>query len=238
VQSQCYFWLRRSSGRSPSDAGACTLGQPQQRDVDEFGLASLDSLGDPDELEARARRAMAELGPDADRPDGADASNSVWVTTNGRGRVHSVEISRQWRDRLEPGDFGRALFQAYTSANLKAMAVAAAREEFADGAGSAAEPESWMDGSAGGDWLAQIRARLERVDEELLAADRRLAEGRASDEYERSVTSPAGYVTLKLNGDTLVGAASDVMAIRRADAESIRLDILDAFRDAGLLADR
>jgi hypothetical protein len=206
-----------------------------QSDRADFGLASLDALGDPADLEAQAREAMAEFGIDADRPEGADPTNSIWVTTDRDGRVQSVEVSRQWRDRIEPGEFGAALLAAYGSATMKAIA-AAARADLAEGDGRqapAADPlESYPDG---GDWLAHQREILERADERVRAAERLERTGPV-DDADRTIVSPNGMLTVRLRGTTLVGVTSDIMSIRRADAEQLRLEILDVFRDANLVA--
>jgi hypothetical protein len=211
-----------------------------QSDRADFGLASLDALGDPADLEAKARQAMAELGDDltADRPEGADPTNSIWVTADRDGRVQSVEVSRQWRDRIEPGEFGNALFQAYGSATMKAIA-AAARSDLAEHGGRpasvvVADPvaDTYPDG---GDWLARQREILERADERVRAAER-LERSGPVDDADRTVVSPNGMLTVRLRGSTLVGVTSDIMSIRRADAEALRLEILDVFRDANLVA--
>ena len=208
-----------------------------QSDRADFGLASLDVLGDPADLEAQARQAMAELGgdPNADRPEGADPTNSIWVTTDRDGRVQSVEVSRQWRDRIEPGEFGNALLAAYGSATMKAIA-AAARSDLAEGDGRPAPPaepvEAFLDGE---DWLARMRDILGRADERVRAAER-LERSGAVDDADRTVVSPNGMLTVRLRGTTPVGITSDIMAIRRADAEQLRLEILDVFRDADLVA--
>jgi hypothetical protein len=208
-----------------------------QSDRADFGLASLDVLGDPADLEAKARQAMADFGdPTAEGPEGTDPTNSIWVTTDRDGRVQSVEVSRQWRERIEPGEFGNALFAAYGSATMKAIA-AAARSDLANDDGRrppAADPlgDAYPDG---GDWLARQREILERADERVLAAER-LERSGPVDDADRTVVSPNGMLTVRLRGTTLVGVTSDIMSIRRADAEQLRLEILDVFRDANLVA--
>jgi hypothetical protein len=212
------------------------MGQPDQSG---FGLASLDVPGDPAQLEAEARQAMAELGGDpGGTPEGSDPTNSIWVTTDREGRVHSVEVSRQWRDRIEPGEFGNALFQAYSSANFKAVA-AAARADLTDGGGGGAgaavgEPVAELLDSA--DWLTRMREVLEKAEQRVEAADRLQRQGAAPDAADRTIASPNGMLTLKLRDGAVVAIASDIMSIRRADAEQLRLEILDLFRDADLVA--
>jgi hypothetical protein len=209
-----------------------------QSDRADFGLVSLDVPGDPAELEAQARQALAELDgdPTADRPEGADPTNSIWVTTDRDGRVESVEVSRQWRDRIEPGEFGNALLAAYGSATMKAIA-AAARSDLAGDHRSAAPAEPVYPFLDGDDWLAHIRDVLDQADERVRAAER-LEHAGAVDSADRTVVSPNGMLTVRLRGTTLVGITSDIMSIRRADAEQLRLEILDVFRDADLVAQR
>jgi hypothetical protein len=209
------------------------LTQSQQ---DDLGLASLDFLGNPDELDANADQAMAELGltEGSGTPEGSDPTNTIMVSTDRKGRIRSVEISRQWRDRLDPGDFGQAVFQAYSSANIKALVADAGSD--VDGGGDSFEP--LPDPERGhAEWLAQIRDRLDRVDNSLYESERKLSQGRGP-AMDRTVKSPSGFVTLQLNGDALVGVTADIMLIRRVDAEQLRLELMDAFRDAGLLAER
>jgi hypothetical protein len=213
------------------------MGQPDQSG---FGLASLVVPGDPAQLEAEARYAMAELGGDAGgQPEGTDPTNSIWVTTDREGLVHSVEVSRQWRDRIEPGEFGNALFQAYSSANFKAVAAAARSDLTGDSGGGpgAATGEPVAELLDTSDWLTRMREVLEKAEQRVEAAERLQRQGGpASDEADRTVASPNGMLTLKLRAGALVAITSDIMSIRRADAEALRMEILDAFRDAGLIA--
>ncbi|HEY0696934.1 MAG TPA: hypothetical protein VGD43_03900, partial [Micromonospora sp.] len=97
----------------------------------DHGLARLDGLGDPAELRARAAQAMRDLDPDP-RPSapqqGADPSDSVWVTVDMVGTVVDVSISRCWPDRLAADQLGDAILAAYSRARAKrAAAIALAR---------------------------------------------------------------------------------------------------------------
>jgi hypothetical protein len=90
--------------------------------VDDFGLADLTGIGDPGQLRARAEAATAGLEVDS-RSDasqeGADASDSVWVTMTPDGAVADVSISRRWTERLADDRLGEAVLSAYRQADGK-----------------------------------------------------------------------------------------------------------------------
>jgi len=118
----------------------------------------------------------------AGRYDGAEASKSIWVSVDPRGRVLSVDISSTWRKRLEPDGFADALFAAYSAA---------------------------MDERLAG--LASLRVTPPDI---------------------REVRGSAGYVTLRLRGSVVVGMTANVAALRSANPNMVRQDVLDAFEAA------
>ncbi|MEU4555978.1 hypothetical protein [Micromonospora violae] len=203
-------------------------------------LASLDFLGDLQDLRERVQHLPDQLGDEFHEDaqhQGADQSDSVWVGVDARGRVTSLDISRRWRDRLVVSDFPLALYEAYTAAVRKSMeagALASARSApvSADRPRTSLalpEPELGDD-----EWR---RARWDRLDV-IRAELRRLAERDPSpSRQERAVSGPDGYVTLRLLGEDLVGITGEVGRIARADVELIRTDALAAFQRAGLCAD-
>jgi hypothetical protein len=219
---------------------------PSEGRVDRLQLASIDFLGDPRELEARARQAMAEAGIEEQQAsgplEGCDPTETVWITVDRRARVTSVEINRRWKDQLDAGSLGQAVYQAYQAATMRAF-NAAAVADIADGDGTDSSVDSGSDvlvstapSPNGGDWMAEIRVALDRVDSKLRAVDQ-LERAAQTGEGETTVASPNGFFALRLLGEQLIGVNADIMLIRRLDAEQLRLELLDVFRTARLTGD-
>lgn len=167
------------------------------------------------------------------RYDGTESSESIWVAIDPNGRLLSVDLSRSWRDRLQPDQFADALFVAYAEAANKVVAAKLA--------GGRAETEKQNDDELSPDalaalppeeWLAVSRARLERVDATLRA----LPEGTSVP--EREVRSPNGYLALRLRGNDLVGITGNTDALRLAKSNLLRQDVIDVFQDAELSSAR
>ena len=212
-------------------------------------LASLDSLGDPAELEAQARRQIAEMGGNAPQPgsrvEGADATNSIWVSIDTEGRVEGIEVSRNWRDRLDPGAFGSALLEAYKNAQdktVQARAVAAfiamsegrPRYRTAPVVPAAREPNPEDDPER---WLAETLEAINKITDRVKAMERGETVPDQPALGETVVKSPNELLTLRYQGRQIVEITGEVMQIRRTDPESLRLEALDLFRAAGLTAD-
>lgn len=178
-------------------------------------------LGDRDELRARAA-AEPEVLP-ADRYDGAEESQSIWVSVDPRCRVLSVDISSTWRKRLEPDGFAGALFAAYSAAVRQASAVGAPRRAPAEPV--AAGPEPVAPDPDTEVWLSKVRAWSAAMDERLA----QLASARVAPPDVREVRGPAGYVTLRLRGSVVVGITANAAALKSANPNTLRQDVLDAF---------
>ena len=90
-------------------------------------LASLEFLGNPDDLRTETVRSLRRSGgvAPAFHHEGADGTGTIWVMVDGRGRVYSVEIPRRWRERIAVPGFAAALFEAYRTAVEKALTAAA-----------------------------------------------------------------------------------------------------------------
>src|SRR5512139_953254 len=104
-------------------------------DGEAFKLADLDFLGDEAELRARAQQELLAAGGDVEpreRQEGADGTGAVRVSMGHDGQVHAVQVSRNWQERLTPGEFAAALFAAYQAAQAKHV-NAAALHRFATG---------------------------------------------------------------------------------------------------------
>ncbi|GIF98128.1 hypothetical protein [Catellatospora citrea] len=203
-------------------------------------LASLDFLGDDQELRARARaelRADGESGS-AERRPGAAASRAIRVITSARGLVEDVEVSRDWRKRLDPDRFADALFQAYAAALAQTVNAAALREFAASEQGgalrhadtrrtSAASPEPPGDSRV---WLASVWDTLRELDDTLHRLDR----GRPDGEGVRHVASPHGHLTATCRGRQVIAVGGDTRRIREADPQQLRTEALAVFRAARL----
>jgi hypothetical protein len=217
---------------------------------DDLTLARLDVLGDSDGLRAQAEQLMRTAGGETRAPDhheGADESDSIWVAVDARGRVESVDISRRWREQLGVGRFADGLFEAYTAAvgkSLTAAASAALSDEQEPQAPAwpdasipgpdRAQPEPLEDDRA---WLATTWNALDGIDAELKRLTRMEADGVGAADHDTALSSPGGYLTVRLRGRTLVGISGNVTRIATADAQQLRLDALAALRAAQRPAD-
>jgi hypothetical protein len=203
---------------------------------------NLDFLPDPAVLEAQARRELAELqrdGPIVDDGVGADSTNSIWMTVDPDGTIESIEISRRWKDQLDSARFGAALFEAYRNAIEKRLLAGAARD-LSKMDGPPAEPPPLEELEERPDpetWARRNADRLERITSEVDADIRR---GRGEDiaDNETVLKSPEEFFTLRLRGRVIVELTADIMKVRRADAEQLRLEALDLFKAAGLTKTR
>ncbi|HEX5542966.1 MAG TPA: hypothetical protein VFX60_15625 [Micromonospora sp.] len=211
---------------------------PQDGDSRRWRLASLDFLGDPDELRAQAEQALRREGNDlrhTDRFEGADDTNSIHVVVDAQHRVTDIGISPQWKRRIGVDGFASALFDGYTVAMREAT-------ESAVRTALMAEPENHQDVSVPrprtseselGDeeWLRRTWATLHDIKAELRLLDQAEEAARLD---ERTVSGPEGLVTLRLRGRSLVGVEADTRRIAFAAPDLLRFDALDAFRSAAV----
>lgn len=206
---------------------------------DDFGLARLDGLGDPQTLRSRAEEAMARLEPDlrtGTQQQGGDASDSVWVTVGADGAVVDVSISRAWPRRLAPERLGDAVLEAYRQAEQKrALALARAGGPGARPGGPGAAPrheppapdvtdERWLD------WVWQ------RLDDARQRLDRLASAPVPAAEPERTVPGPAGHVRLRAVGATVSAVLVDSIRLAERDPDAVAGDLRAAFaevRDVG-----
>ncbi|MFK3985257.1 hypothetical protein ACI2K4_33395 [Micromonospora sp. NPDC050397] len=227
-------------------------------------LARLDSLGDSEQLREEARRQLTQAGGSvhlSTHYEGTDRSNSIWVSVDPGGQVVGVELSRLWRERLEPAGFASALFESYGDAvrkltNTTALAALAAREESggrpfdpavpAD-AGSGTMPVTAAAGRSGGrpqrqpvpeepvderEWLASTWDLLEDINRRLRRLDRINSESTARESSEETLTSPHGHFTVRLRGRTIAGVTGDLHRVRGASDDQLRREALAVFRAA------
>jgi hypothetical protein len=223
------------------------MSPPDGRD-DESALASLDGLGDSHLLRAQAEQQLRASGGEvvtARHHQGGDASDSVWVTVDPRGGVESIDISRTWRDRLAVGNLGAAVLEAYTAAVQKALSAAALATLAGDRtatrqpewAGSDDPGSTWTQFESEVDerrWLAETWDVLDGVDAELHRLTALEAESATIAERDTTLSSPHGYLTVRLRGRGVVDITGDVPRIALADPEQLRLDALAVFRAAQL----
>ena len=212
-----------------SNNGCWVLARPQQ-------------LPDPDELEGRAREALAAAerdGPIPDRPVGTDATGSIEISLDRRGRVDGIEVSRRWKDQLDAGRFAAALFEAYGDAIRRNLEARARRDLLGlDEPAPAPAPEREAPNTEGlqprsDTWFSAVMDEIRQSGERLDAYQRMARDGFAPD-AETELTSPNEIFTMRLRGHAVVGITGDQMQIRRTDGESLRLEALDLFRAAHL----
>ena len=201
---------------------------------DEFELAPVDRLGDPETLRKQADEAKADLGADL-RPGaaqtGADPAGCVRVRMNPAGDVVDVTVDRQWSRRLGPDELGAAVLVAYQQATLKrAVAIAAASVP------AAAEP---VEGRATGrydpgmpdiddeHWLDWVWASLSESRRRLDDLDLR----RAAAPPEVFVEGPAGLVRLRVTGRTITAVLIDAVSTAERSPGLVAADLSAAFAD-------
>lgn len=207
---------------------------------DDLELSSLDFLGETADLQAQVQRQVDP--PAAGRRQGADPSESVWISVDAEGRVEGVEISRSWRDRIEPDAFPAALFQAYTD-GLRKMVDATAVAALASRPEPGGPVESERPAAAGvaeppageREWLAATWALLHDLDDQLRRLDRITAVVEARDGGRTTVTSPHGYLAARMEGPAISEITGDVQRLRAAGTEQLRLEALALFRAAAEL---
>jgi hypothetical protein len=188
-------------------------------------LDSLDGLSSSDEVRVQ--------GPAPYQ--GADATDSVKVTVDARARMINVDVSDGWRERVGVTDFADALFDAYTAAVRKALTAAAVTALAGVPEQRPSQPPSMKEYTGSDvDWLRAKQTTLDRVHAELsrLATVDTAGAGR-----EWTLSSPHGYLTLRLLGRSLAGIHGDVRRIARAGAAQLRFDALAAFRAAALTSE-
>jgi hypothetical protein len=188
-------------------------------------LARLEPRGDPEELRATA----------APKPpfEGADRSDSVWVSVSGRAVVENVEFSSRWSERLPADEVAAALFDSYRDAVQKAYGAAAldALNDRGRGSGDDApppvDPGAVDNGERG--WLAGVRETLEGIETDMLRRAR--ARERAATR-ERSVSGPLGYFRAQVQGRAVTAVTGDARLIRGAGGEQLRRDAIAVFQAA------
>ncbi|MBF9131048.1 hypothetical protein I0C86_19095 [Plantactinospora sp. S1510] len=232
------------------------MSQRYDRD-DDLNLASLDFLGDSNVLRAQARRELDAAGGrirPAAHHEGADRTDSIRVSVDAEGQVESVEITRGWQERIDPAGFPAALFEAYAAGVQKlitgsALAAFAKEEESGgDPFGLGRRPKSPFGPDERGtdryarprqvaepepddrDWLAITRSTLDDLDDQLRRLDRIDIGLVAADDPERTLTSPHGHLTARIQGRGIAGITGDTQRIRGASTEQLRLEAIGLFR--------
>jgi hypothetical protein len=213
---------------------------PHENHVDRLTLRSLDALDVADVLRVQAEverwAAVAESG----RPrqyDAADATGSVRVSIDGRGRVEDLHVSPAWRERLSPAEFAAAVHGAYTDAMR--MAIAGARRGGEDQPRGAAQPRphddhAWYVGRdvADREWVQSTWDALDGVGAELRRLTQLEAQGKAQADRDTTISSPQGYLTVHLRGAGLVGILGAVGRISGADAATLRREAIAVLQAA------
>jgi hypothetical protein len=202
-------------------------------------LSSLDVLGGDNALRAAGRlaagQAAARRGDAADRLIGEDATGSVRVTVDDRGRVVDVGVDRRWRERLGAERFADGLFGAYTDAVRAAMDVAAgaalSRPPDPPRPRSASSPLGWDPGQDRQPedhrrWQMATWAALGEIEAELV----RMRRASAAAVPEETVRGPNGLLTARRSGGGVTSVTGDTRLIAYADADQLRTDALAVLR--------
>lgn len=192
-------------------------------------LVDLEIPGDTNAMRAWAAAEfdLANTEP-ADTYQVAEPTGSMWVTVDYRGRLADVRINHMWADRIAPGAFAGTLFDLYTKAVYKALAVELSDQDDEPPPRPrqvAPEPELSY-----AEFVASVNARLE--DNEVKLRAMRRAEPVPAGETE--LRSEHGYVTLHLRGPNPVGLTANTDVLGYANSEVLRGDVLEVFADAGL----
>jgi hypothetical protein len=191
-------------------------------------LASLDWLGDPEQLRAQALaelRAEGRTGPPA-RLRGSDPSSLVTIEVDAHHRVVDVGVSLRWRTTIQPARLGTALYEAYGNAMTVALEALVARSVVGD---EVEEDDGGLVPSAvrfddGEDWLSSVQDAVARASARL----------DGSPVPETDVHSPDWMFTMRRRGSAVIGIASDVERLQEATTDQIREDALGLFRAAEL----
>lgn len=159
------------------------------------------------------------------RYDGADATQSVWVTVDERGRLASLEISRTWRTRMSADKVPDAVYESYAAAMRRRVT------ELADQLDVRAPARRERTRPPLGDVATEAHAAIEEARAVLRAE-------RDSDRKAGEVTEfrgPNGYLALRVRDGVVVGLTGDPAALANANPGLLRDDAFEAFRSANLV---
>ncbi|PZM96869.1 MAG: hypothetical protein DIU79_03985 [Actinobacteria bacterium] len=202
----------------------------------EHRLARLDGdFGDPEELRAQVERMIAELEVDT-RPgasqEGADSSQSVWVTVSASGAVLDVSISRRWKERLPADRLGEAVLEAYYRALEKcgaAAAFAAMRRQDSDPVDPVSPQGFDMPDVRDPGWTEWAWRTLDETSRKLQELTVRLQERAPA---ERTVSGPRGYVRVRVEGVGVTAVLIDAMTLAERDPDAVAMDARAALQAA------
>lgn len=166
--------------------------------------------------------------------EGADGTDSVWVSFNAAGTVIDVSISGSWSRRLEPSQLGDAIFEAYGRAGAK---VAAARRAGGESPGLTADHDGIFERGPDLDdpgWLGWVQetvgALAMRLDE-LERMDVTAADPSASPGTGRDVAGPQGFVRVRLSAGAVTGVLVDAPGYAVNAPDVVAQDALGALLD-------
>jgi hypothetical protein len=203
--------------------------------------ARLDPQPDVARLEAEMRRSLPP-GTSACPPahqEARDATGSVQVVVDARGRVEDVTIDPQWRSRLTADEFPSALLDAYQMARRQAteafaMARFAAREAGLDpptlddlAADRQKDPlltplGPTADRAARWRRIRDMRAQIAAQREQRKQREQVLADARRV----REQTGPHGHLTATVRFGAVLSIAGDRRRLTYAYTEDLRQDAL------------
>lgn len=198
--------------------------------MSEFVLAELE-LGDVETLRAQAD-GLVRLHHETPGPAGlyraTDPTGTITVTVDRAAKLVDVRISHNWTSRLTAAGLPGALFAVYTTALRTALLVEASERVPSRATAPVFEPIP--SGLSEEEWEYRTRALLNETEDQLYAA-RSAADARPPDD---EVRGRYGYLTLHLRAGGPAELTGEPGALRSADAERLRQDVLDVFTRAGL----
>ncbi len=228
--------------------------------ANDLQLASLDFMGDPDELRTRALDKLHAMGGDvrpAEQYEGSDPSGAIVVTIDPEGFVRDVDIRKDWQSSVGVDEFAGALFEAYMAGLRQVLETAAlaelAREEREHEAelerreaereaawrGEQPPPRADTDSTPRRDappedereFHAWALDSLYKIGDEMYRVEK-LERQLASAPEETTITGPRGYLKVWYQNGNILGIAGDATRIRMAEPHQLCAEAVHVFREA------
>ncbi|WP_162907066.1 hypothetical protein [Allorhizocola rhizosphaerae] len=222
-------------------------------------------MGDPEQLRARALDKLHAMGGKVqlrEQYEGSDPSGSIVVTVDAKGFVRDVDIRKDWQSSVAADGFAAALFDAYTagvqqilettalaelarqeqerraeSERREAEREAARRGEQPAPVPRAAEAEGALPPEDDREFHAWVLDSLYRIGDEMYRVEK-VERELASPPQESTITGPRGYLKVRHQKETILGVTGDGTRIRMAEAQQLRSEALEVFREAQHGGDR
>lgn len=202
-------------------------------------MPSLELPGEEDQLRELALQELKAMGgKDFRAPDfeeAGDRTNSVRVTVGRSGVVKDIHVRSDWRREIGGHGFGPALLEAYENANLAMMnsvALASLAEQEREGTPEQGNPPSEYLSYLPEADISQIWQMLSDVEDLMYRTEKMSRNGGGE---VRTVYGPYGYLTARCTGAAITSITADLMRVEQADAEQLRREALELFRELDTL---